>query len=198
MLSESVGLIQRLKSGSNSKASSTVTTSHIKLPDLKLVDFDGNVAHWTKFYNTFQSLVGKRTDIDGVTKFAYLNQCLKGKAKEVISGFVGGEVDYSLAIQALEEYFADPRKLERTLIRNLLDLKSPHYKKNELQDFQVKFETILRQLGVRRKIEDSEWLIQEIIQYKLPVEAEKFIFNKVKCKYFTVKDLKEGLDILKI
>ena len=170
-----------------------MTVSHIKLPELKLVDFDGNVANWAKFYNTFRSLVGKRTHIDGVTKFAYLNQCLKGKAKEVISGFAGGEDDYNLAIQALEDYFADPRKLERTLIRSLLDLKSPHYKKDELQDFQVKFETILRQLGVRRNLENSEWLLQEILQFKLPLEAEKFIFNKVKCKYFSVQDIKEGL-----
>ena len=205
ILMDTIAYVQRLKvlpnlpnpspSGSNVPDPS-VPCFKIKLPDLKLVEFDGNVEHWVKFRNTFMSLVDKRTDIDGVTKFAYLNQCLRGKAKDIISGFAGEDTDYKLALDALESYFADPKRIERTLIRNLLELKSPRYKKHELQDFKIQFETILRQIGTKRDVDASEWLIKEIIQSKLPVEAEKFIFSKIKSKHFSVQQMKDGLSDL--
>ena len=45
ILSVTIGLVQKLKSETDSNANTPVRTSHIKLPELKLVDFDGNVAH---------------------------------------------------------------------------------------------------------------------------------------------------------
>ena len=74
--------------GSNSQA------FKVKLPDIRLSEFHGNHVEWDRFWNQFSSLVDSKSDIDEVTKYTYLTQCLKGPAKEVIAGFRGEASDY--------------------------------------------------------------------------------------------------------
>lgn len=57
---------------------------NMRLPELTLPKFDGDVKCWQQFSDAFQSMITKNSNIDDVTKLHYLLSCVSGEAKSVI------------------------------------------------------------------------------------------------------------------
>ena len=168
----------------------------IILPDIKLKEFTGNRLDWTRFWNQFNSSVNARKDLDKVTKYMYLTQCVKGTAQKVLAGFKGQASDYEDAINALHKAYGDKDKIRRTLIRSLINLGKPKCDRNEIFNFKVDLENFLMQLDHDPEIDvdSNEMLLREIISMKLPKEIEDFLFNKHATMYFSVEQIKDGLE----
>ena len=168
----------------------------IVLPDIKLKEFTGNRLDWTRFWNQYDSTVNARLDLDQVTKYMYLTQCIKGPAQKVLAGFKGKASDYEDAIKALHKAYGDKDKIRRTLIRNLINLSRPKCDKNEIFNFKVDLDNFLMQLDHDPDIdvESNEMLLRELITMKLPKEVEDFLFNKHATMYFSVEQIMEGLE----
>ena len=56
----------------------------VKLPQLSIPKFSGNLQDWVIFKDTFLSLVGDSTTIPNIQKFHYLLSAINGDAKRVI------------------------------------------------------------------------------------------------------------------
>jgi hypothetical protein len=53
----------------------------VKLPQLSIPKFSGNLQDWVTFKDTFLSLVGDSTTIPNIQKFHYLLSAINGDAK---------------------------------------------------------------------------------------------------------------------
>jgi len=56
----------------------------VKLPQLSIPKFSGNLQDWVTFKDTFLSLVGDSTTISNIQNFHYLLSAISGDAKRVI------------------------------------------------------------------------------------------------------------------
>ena len=97
----------------------------LKLPSVKLPEFHGEYENWSQFWDLFDSLVDKRSDLSFTIKFNYLRNALKGPSAKLISGFSITAENYEQAKQLLLDHYQDNRKIKRKLIYQFLDLKSP-------------------------------------------------------------------------
>lgn len=79
----------------------------IKLPRIELPIFDGTYSQWTKFKDTFESLIHVNDALSNIEKFHYLNASLKGSAARVIQSLGVSEKNYELAWKALNDRFED-------------------------------------------------------------------------------------------
>ncbi|XP_068215916.1 uncharacterized protein [Palaemon carinicauda] len=177
---------------------STNSMIKVKLPEIKLKEFSGDPLDWTRFWNQFSTSIHLKKDIDDVTKYVYLTQCIKGNAQKLLAGFKGEASDYGDAIKALTEMYGDPKKIRRTLLRSLINLGKPKYVRSEIFDFKVDLENLLMQIGHDSEIDVSsnEMILRELIVLKLPKEVEDFMFGLYKTMYFSVSQIKEGLQHL--
>ena len=57
-----------------------VPTLGVRLPKLMIQPFDGNVTHWTSFWDSFDSAIQQNTGLNEVDKFNYLRSLLRGSA----------------------------------------------------------------------------------------------------------------------
>ena len=93
-------------------ASATATggessTSTVKLPKLKLAQFDGEYTKWKTFWDSFESAIHNRRDLIDIDKFTYLIPLLVRSAKEAIAGLSLTSANYHEAIDILKERFGD-------------------------------------------------------------------------------------------
>ena len=170
----------------------------VKLPEIKLKEFYGDPLDWTRFWNQFESLVGNRLDLDDVTKYTYLTQCLKGQAQNVLAGFKGEPSDYGDAVKSLKLIYGDEEKNRRILIRRFINLGMPKYNKKDIFNFRIELENLHMQMSHDSEIDvpNSQWLIQELVILKLPKEAEDFLFHLHKTMYFKYDQIMSGLQKL--
>lgn len=182
----------------DSPSITSVASVNLKLPEIKIKDFFGEPLDWTRFWNQFSSLIDSRDDINPVAKYAYLSQSLKGAAQHVLAGFRGEPTDYEDAVTLLKNTYGDKNKIRRALIRTFLNLEKPKYNYKEIHRFKTKLENVLMQFShdPQLDISNCEPLVSEIICQKFPRELEKFLFSLYKTVYFTIDQIKEGLQNL--
>ena len=188
--------VQNVGMGITSQVPEPSQTQKYKMPDIKIPEFHGDPKTWNNFWDTFNALVHCKTDIPPVVKFTYLKDALHGIAKESVAGFQLKESDYLDAIQTLRDNFADPKKIKRKLIRHWIKLKEPKYNAKELLEFRIGVQTTLRSLGNYHELEHFEFMAEEQIHVKLPIEASEYICRHFSTQYPTVSQLLEGLQIL--
>ena len=64
--------------------------SRIKLPKINVPTFDGNMLHWTSFWEQFEVSVHSKDRLSVAEKLVYLRHAVKdGPAKHVIEGLMG-------------------------------------------------------------------------------------------------------------
>ena len=163
------------------------------MPQIKIPDFYGDTDQWETYWDTFRSLVHDRTDIDDVLKFTYLRHSLHGPAAKAIEGFRTTSKDYQLAIHTLEEDFANKEKVKRVIIDRLLDLEPPRNTVEDLINFKSEFRSAMRMLEQHADVKETEFLLQQVIQRRLPTEVEQFITQRENTQYLGVKQISEGL-----
>ena len=60
-------------------------TTGVKLPEISVLTFDGNIMNWSSFWEQFEVPIHKKENFEDVEKLAYLRDALKdGSAKLVI------------------------------------------------------------------------------------------------------------------
>ena len=133
------------------------------------------------FWDKFQALVHRRTDLEKVVKMTYLMDCLKGPALATIAGYNESDEDYGDVIASLLNKYADCDKIRQTLILQLFKLASPKNNFQKLENFKSEYERILKSLKhYVNNLASSNWLIYIILQSKLPANADLFIFLYIK------------------
>ena len=164
-----------------------------KFSELEIKSFDGNLAEWPTFWDTFESLIHTNSDLTDVIKFALLRKYLKGRAFKVVEGLSVTNSNYDVAVQALLTTFKAPERLLSRLIREFDNLAPPRHNYDELFDFKLEMDSLVAQINNLSPQDTDSILFREIILKKLPAETFKVLFNKYHTPTPTFEQIKEGL-----
>ena len=185
----------KIKSQTNAGGNTSSSVDiRVKLPKVELPEFDGDITQWKGFKEKFGSLVGDRTDLSNINKLVYLFGQLKGEAYKLVSELKLESDNYNVAIQILDKNYSDVDLTKHVLIGKLLELENPgKHELDSLQQFRISLSCILGSLKVVQNLDGAEWLLQDIIQRKLPaktIESLHIMYNK---NYFSLKEIEDGL-----
>ena len=166
----------------------------VRMPELRLYEFHGELDKFQIFWDKFNALVHKRTDLEKVVKMTYLMDCLKGPALATVAGYHESEEDYDDAIAALLAKYDDREKTKQTLTLQLFNLRNPENTFKDLEIFKAEYERILKSLKhYVPNLNASNWLIEILLQSKLPADADRFIYQRYNTKYFSIEQISQGL-----
>ena len=94
----------------------------VRLPKLDVPTFDGNIIHWTQFWEQFAISVHDRTNLSNAEKIVYLQHALKdGSARNAIEGLSNSGENYDEAVKCLKSRFDRPRLIHRTHVQMIVD-----------------------------------------------------------------------------
>ena len=93
------------------------------MPDIKIPTFDGSYLEWDTFHETFDALIGTRTEYTDVKKFQYLRAHLSGPAKQCVEGFPVTGACYVEAYKLLSERFGNEHLVIQAHMKEITKLK---------------------------------------------------------------------------
>lgn len=96
----------------------------VKLPQLSIPKFSGQLQDWVTFKDTFLSLVGSNTTIPNIQKFHYLLAAINGEARKVIQHIPASEQGFRVAWEILVDRYENERLIINTHIDNIMKLPS--------------------------------------------------------------------------
>ena len=94
----------------------------MKLPNLSLKRFNGDLTKWMTFWDTFESAVHNNPTLSSIDKFNYLNSLLESAAAEAIAGLTLMSANYEEAIATLRRRFGNKQLIANRHMDLLLNL----------------------------------------------------------------------------
>ena len=79
----------------------------IKLPAIKVGEYDGSLLTWSVFWDKFDVAIHSRSDLADIQKYTYLKSYLVGEAKRAIQGVTYDKDNYQNAIDTLKSRFGN-------------------------------------------------------------------------------------------
>ena len=150
----------RLVNGHNNKLKSENANSKpqaVKLQKYKITPFAGDFKDWLRFWKQF------RVEVDGsnlsdISKFNYLIELVKGKAKDCILGLPHTSEGYVEAKKILEVNFGKNIKVHKALIKELESLPSITNTKQvkEIHESYTNLSRTVRTLATMKKLEGAQ------------------------------------------
>ena len=123
----------------------TAVRTGVKLPQLAVPTFDGNITNWRSFWEQFKVSVHDRSTLSPSEKLTYLRHALKdGSAKHVIEGLCGSGDQYTEAIDCLRKRYDRPRLLHQAHVRVIVD--SPSLKDGSGKELRHLHDTVNQHL----------------------------------------------------
>ena len=104
--------------------------SRVRLPKLEIKKFDGNLAKWREFWDSYECAIHKNDKLSEIDKFSYLRGLLEGQASTAISGFALTGVNYKEAVDLLKRRYGKDSAIQRTHIKELINIE-PVFSENE-------------------------------------------------------------------
>ncbi|XP_076659915.1 uncharacterized protein LOC143363450 [Halictus rubicundus] len=83
----------------------------IKLLEMRLPSFDGNIEDWVAYFDTFTSTIDSNENLTPLQKLHYLRSTLHGKALKCISALNTTDANYYDAIELLKKKYDCPRRI---------------------------------------------------------------------------------------
>ena len=140
-----------LPTGSQGTGHFPPSRSHVRLPDVKLPVFNGNMDSWLNFHDLFLSLVHSSADLSNIQKFYYLRSSLVGDALKLIQTIPISANNYVVAWNLLENHYQNPARPKQTYVDALFEFSTlKRESATDLHSLVEKFEAnvkVLRQLG---------------------------------------------------
>lgn len=99
-------------------------THEVKLPTIKLPNFDGNYLKWLEFRDTFDSLIHSNDNIPDISKFHYLRSCLEGGAAVIIKSIELTNANYNVAWELLCDRYNNKNVLINNHLKSFFNLES--------------------------------------------------------------------------
>ncbi|XP_065080011.1 uncharacterized protein LOC135702883 [Ochlerotatus camptorhynchus] len=96
-------------SGSVKKTPADSAMSRVKLPDIKLPSFSGNIKDWVTFRDTFRSLIHHNHQLTAIDKITYLRSSVSGEALQEVSSIDLSAENYEVAWKILEKKYENKK-----------------------------------------------------------------------------------------
>lgn len=162
--------LPQLPSSSNQVRQATVLnpiSSNVRLPEIKLREFSGNLDEWVSFRDLYVSLIHTNQQLTAVQKLHYLRATLSGEAARIISSLEISANNYAVAWNLLKERFENPSLLIKRHMSALLSI--PPLKKESAVGLAELADEFDRHVQLLDKLEnvESHWnsfLIERLSQ----------------------------------
>lgn len=157
---------------------SMVTTGEppqsVKLPDITLPTFNGDVTNWLEFRDTFEALI-HRSDLKPIHKLKYLRSCLTDGALNVIASLEYCEESYQIAWRLICDRYNNPKVLITNHLRALFNIDIVQSTPSALRTFVDDITRHLRTLN-NLKIVTENWDI--LVVFLLSSKLENSLQRK--------------------
>ncbi|XP_055632717.1 uncharacterized protein LOC129773168 [Toxorhynchites rutilus septentrionalis] len=169
---------------------------HVRLPQIKLQTFDGNIDEWLSFRDLYLSLIHCKTDLPDVEKLHYLKGCLVGEARSLIDSLAITKANYQIAWDALMKRYNDSKMLKRRQVQALFNLPSVTRESvAELQSLLEAFESIVKTLDQLVQPADyKDLLLLDVLCSRMdPTTRRSWEEHSTPKEHNTIEDLTEFL-----
>lgn len=162
----------------------------VRLPEIPLPSFDGDIYKWPAFSDRFKSMVDQRTDLPDIDKVHYLVGCLKGNAVDTLRGIPISGHTYKLAWSTLESQYDKPRLVAYSLVETLLS--APRITNEslfELNKFMTAFDesiSVLESLNIPNL---GDFILFSMASRCLPVSVRTLFESQLTNEYPSVGEL---------
>ncbi len=95
-------------------------TAQIRLPQIDLPNFSGDIQDWVSFRDTFETAVSNSTTLSKSQKLTYLKSCLSGEAARHVKSLVICDANFDIAWTALTDRYHNDRELLFCILKRLL------------------------------------------------------------------------------
>ncbi|XP_059221502.1 uncharacterized protein LOC131996071 [Stomoxys calcitrans] len=167
----------------------------IKLAEIKIPDFYGNVEEWPSFHDLYKKLVHEAESLSDVEKMFYLKAHIKGEASKVIKHLPADGSNYQPAWEILNQRFGNKRILFQTILDRLLD--QPHVCSENAKQVKGLLDTTIECVqglkAMKCNIEDA--VMARVIIRKLDKEG-LLLYEQHTKKSKEIQELKDVLEFL--
>ncbi|XP_053691932.1 uncharacterized protein LOC128740418 [Sabethes cyaneus] len=125
---------------------------HVRLPQIKLQTFNGDIDEWLSFRDLFTSLIHWKEDLPEVEKFHYLKGCLQGEPKTLIDPLQITRANYQVAWALLLKRYNNCKQLRKRQVQALFNL--PTLNKESVADLHILVE------GAERIVKTLDQIVQ--------------------------------------
>lgn len=148
------------KGDGDSVSSSRNTETRVRLPQLNMVPFSGEVTQWNSWKDQYLSCVHENTDLSNAQKFQYLKTLIQGSAAKYIANRLLSAAEYSAAWKVLLDEYERPNRVVDAYLEKFFNL--PTMKSRVAKDLeaihQATFEIVD---GI--KLVGSDWATVDVI-----------------------------------
>jgi hypothetical protein len=150
----------------------------VRLPELVIKKFDGDLTKWATFWDTFESSVHNNTALSPVEKFSYLISLLESSAASAIAGLALTAVNYDEVVATLRKRYGNKQLIVSRHMEVLMGLKAVS-SANDIRRLRRLYDTIetqvrgLNSLGVS-PVSYGE-LLSTVTLGKLPSEIRLIV-----------------------
>ncbi|XP_055613769.1 uncharacterized protein LOC129760191 [Uranotaenia lowii] len=130
------------------------TLDHVRLPQIKLQTFNGDIEEWLSFRDLYTSLIHWKPDLPEVEKFHYLKGCLQGEPKALIDPLKITQANYQIAWDLLVKRYNNNKQLRKRQVQALFQL--PTLTKESVTDLHVLLE------GFERIVQTLDQIVQPV------------------------------------
>ncbi|XP_062713787.1 uncharacterized protein LOC134290629 [Aedes albopictus] len=96
--------------------------SRVKLPEIRLPSFGGQLREWVTFRDSFRSLIHNNQQLSAMDKFTYLRSSLTGEALQEINSVEMTEANYDVAWVALERRYENKKLIVKAHLDSLFSV----------------------------------------------------------------------------
>ncbi|XP_055600806.1 uncharacterized protein LOC129749761 [Uranotaenia lowii] len=169
---------------------------HVRLPQIKLQSFNGNIDEWLGFRDLYISLIHCKPDLPEVEKFHYLKGCLQGEPKSLIDPLQITRANYVVAWDILLKRYNNSKQLKKRQVQSLFKLPSVNKESvNDLLQLLEGFERIVNTLDQVLEAKDYKdlLLVNYLVSLLDPVTRRSWEEESASKKEDTLADLTEFL-----
>lgn len=165
--------LNRTRPNKQPQTNHACNNQNVKLPTLKLPDFNGEYNKWIQFSDTFKAIIHNNNALTTTQKFYYLRSCLSGDAARALDTLEVSDTNYDIAWDILKERFKNKNIIIHTHIKALFELpqvtKDSHTSLRDLSDSMSQHLRALESLG--QPVESWDSLIIFLCSSKLDITS---------------------------
>ena len=175
-----------------------VPQPQVRLPELHIKVFKGDILEWTSFYQLFTALVGNNPALCDVQKFMYLKSFLKDEPLKLIDTLAVTNENFATATNILKNRYENKIALINNHLATLLE--TPTLTKSNMQNLREFTTSCKRNLKSLENLQlsfEERWnlLVVHLIERKLDFVSKKAYEADRDFEVFpTVEDFFEFLD----
>ncbi|XP_047104446.1 uncharacterized protein LOC124728841 [Schistocerca piceifrons] len=104
------------------KSASSCSAREIKLPAISLPKFNGNLAEFMHFLDTFKALLISNEALTDVQRYYYLLSCVSGASRKLVENLPVTESNFKIAWDLIVQRYNNPKLIVDLHVKELLNL----------------------------------------------------------------------------